>query len=88
MVNPSTTLVLLRTVADHEGQWGWYQFERAFPPGWFVDEPPQMRAKDLLDQLARNDLISTTPEDSRGIYRLTEKGQELLRSSVIASLSN
>ena len=33
MASQTATLIVLRLIAENEGRWGWYQFERAFPPG-------------------------------------------------------
>jgi hypothetical protein len=87
MMNQSTRLTLLRLIKEHEGEWGWYQFERAFPPGWFADEPPSMRAKDFLDRLKMDGLVTTIPGDSHGKYLLTAGGIEVLREAAIGSKS-
>ena len=78
-------LTLLRLIEEHEGQWGWYQFERAFPPDWFSDEPPTARANDLLDQLVHDGLVMTTAGDPHGKYRLTDRGVGVLRASAVPS---
>jgi hypothetical protein len=87
MANPSTTLTLLRVIGEHEGEWGWYQLERAFPPGWFVAEPPDMRAMDLLRQLERDGLVTTTPGEPQRKFCLTDRGKDVLRQAAIDPLS-
>ena len=47
MPSQRASLTILRVIEEHEGEWGWYQFERAFPPGWFADEPPGTRIDPL-----------------------------------------
>lgn len=87
MAGQTARLTLLRLIGEHEGEWGWYQFERAFPPGWFTDEPPTTRAKDILDRLERDGLVTTSPGEARRKYRLTEQGMAALREAAIASAS-
>jgi hypothetical protein len=87
MVNSTARLTFLRLIGEHEGEWGWYQFERAFPPGWFADESPDTTAMDILGQLQRDGLVATTPGDSRGKCRLTERGMDALREGAIGSAS-
>ena len=74
MASQNARLTFLRLIGEHEGEWGWYQFERAFPPGWFTDEPPTTRAKDILDRLERDGLVMTTPGEPQRKYRLTDQG--------------
>jgi hypothetical protein len=85
MAGRNARLTFLRLIADHEGEWGWYQFERAFPPGWFSDEPPTTRAKDVLDRLESDGLVMTAPGEPQRKYRLTEKGRAVLREAPIGS---
>src|SRR5271166_2169576 len=60
MASQNARLTFLRLIDEHEGEWGWYQFERAFPPGWFTDEPPTTRAKDIIDRLEMDGLVTET----------------------------
>jgi hypothetical protein len=85
MAGQDARLTLLRLIEEHEGQWGWYPFERAFPPGWFTDEPPTARAKDLLDQLEKDGLVTTTPGEPQRTYRLTDRGIDVLRAAAVSS---
>jgi hypothetical protein len=87
MVNQTARLTFLRLIGDHDGEWGWYQFERAFPPGWFTDELPNTRAMDILNQLELDGLVSSTPGEPRRKYRLTDQGRHLLREAAITSTS-
>lgn len=79
MTRENSTLSILQVVADHPGEWGWYQFERTFPPGWFRDELPGVTAKQILDRLAAEDLLVAMPGDgAQPKYHLTERGRTLL----------
>lgn len=84
MVNSTARMTILRLVGEHEGEWGWYQFERAFPPGWFAEESPGTRAMDILGQLERDGLVAISDGAPRK-YRLTERGADLLRGAAIGS---
>ncbi len=84
MANPTATLTFLRLIGEHEGEWSWYQFERAFPPGWFADEPPETRAMDILRELERDGLVTTTLGEPQRKYRLTDRGRNVLREAEIA----
>lgn len=81
METQNATLTLLRLIDEHEGEWGWYQFERAFPPGWFTDELPTTRAKDILDRLEMDGLVATIPGEPQRRYRLTDQGRGRLREA-------
>jgi DNA-binding PadR family transcriptional regulator len=85
MASQNARLTILRLIGEHEGEWGWYQFERAFPPGWFTDEPPTTRAKDVLDRLETDGLVTTTPGEPQRKYRLTVQGMDVLREAAIGS---
>lgn len=87
MANQNARLTFLRLIADHDGEWGWYQFERAFPPGWFTDEPPTKRAKEILDQLESDGLVITTSGGPQAKYHLTDEGMSLLKVSGGSSTS-
>jgi hypothetical protein len=87
MVNQTARLTFLRLIGEHEGEWGWYQFERAFPPGWFTDEPPHTRAIDILNQLEKEGLVTTTPGEPQRRYRLTGQGRNVLQEAAVASTS-
>jgi len=81
MASQNARLTFLRLIDEHDGEWGWYQFERAFPPGWFTDEPPTTRAKDILDRLEMDGLVTTTPGEPQRKYRLTDQGMGRLREA-------
>ena len=85
MAHRNAGLTFLRLIEKHHGAWGWYQFERAFPPGWFDDEPPTVRAKDILDRLRSDGLVTTEASDATGKYRLTPQGTETLREATFGS---
>lgn len=85
MASQDARLTLLRLVEEHQGEWGWYQFERAFPPGWFADEPPTTRAKDILDRLEADGLVTITPGEPQRRYRLTDRGMQRLREAAVGS---
>ena len=87
MANQNARLAFIQLIADHDGEWGWYQFERAFPPGWFTDEPPTKRAKEILNQLESDGLVMMTSVGSQAKYRLTEEGMALLKVSGADSTS-
>ncbi len=87
MASQTARVTLLRLIEEHEGEWGWYQFERAFPPGWFTDEPPDTKAMDLLNQLERDGLVTTIPGEPQRRYRLTDQGIEVLRDAALGSTS-
>jgi hypothetical protein len=87
MSNQDARTAFLRLIGEHEGEWGWYQFERAFPPGWFHDEPPTTRAKDILDRLEMDGLVTTTSGEPQRKYRLTKQGLDVLREAEIGLTS-
>ena len=87
MTSPNARLTFLRLIREHEGEWSWYQFERAFPPGWFPDESPTTRAKDILDRLEMEGLIRKTPGGPQPKYKLTDQGVDVLHESAIGSTS-
>jgi hypothetical protein len=79
MTDQNARLTILRLIGQHGGEWGWYQFEQAFPPGWFSDVPPGTRAMDILKQLEADGLVCTTPGTPQRKYVLTDQGQAALR---------
>jgi hypothetical protein len=85
MASQGARLTFLRLIEEHEGDWGWYQFERAFPPGWFSDEKPTTTAKEILDRLERDGLVTTTPGETQRSYRLTDHGFDVLREAAACS---
>ena len=87
MRSHNARLTVLRLIEKHSGEWGWYQFERAFPPGWFTDELPTTKAKDILDQLEFDGLVTTDPGDQQRKYRLTNLGIDAIRRGTIGSAS-
>jgi DNA-binding HxlR family transcriptional regulator len=87
MASQTARLTFLRLIEEHEGEWGWYQFERAFPPGWFTDEPLDTRAMDVLNQLEMDGLVTTTRGEPQRKYRLTDQGRNVLREAAIGSTS-
>ena len=78
MMNQKTKYTFLRSIEEHEGEWGWYQFEHAFPPGWFADEPAGTTARGFLKQLEAEGLVATTPGEPRQKYHLTDQGRAAL----------
>jgi len=87
METRNANLIFLRLIEEPEGEWGWYQFERAFPPGWFSDEPNPTRAKDILDRLERDGLVTTSPDENQRKYRLTLQGVEAIREAALGVTS-
>jgi len=87
MTGLSAGLTFLRLIAEHEGEWSWYQFERAFPPGWFPDESPTTRAKEILDRLEMEGLVTTTPGGPQPKYKLTDRGVDALHEAAVGSSS-
>jgi hypothetical protein len=87
MASQNARLTVLRVIEEHDGEWGWYQFERAFPPGWFTDESPTTRAKDILDQLESDGLVTTAPSAPQRKYRLTAQGIDAIREGALGSAS-
>jgi hypothetical protein len=85
MANQNARLTFLRLIEEHQGQWGWYQFERAFPPGWFIDEPPGKTAKQILDALELDGLVRRDTGEPQQRYWLTDKGMVWLREAAIGS---
>ena len=81
--NAKTTF--LRLIAKHEGEWSWYQFERAFPPGSFLDEAPSTTAKQILDRIVAEGLATATAGEPLRKYRLTSQGIEAAREAAIDS---
>ena len=86
VASQNAKLTFLRLIEQHEGEWGWYQFERAFPPGWFTDESPTTRAKEILARLERDGLVTTIQGEPQRKYRLTDHGIEVLRKGAIGSV--
>jgi len=68
----------LRTIAEHDGEWGWYAFECGFPPGTFSDVPPTTRAMDILRQLEVEGLVTTKAAQPQPCYCLTTNGRAML----------
>lgn len=87
MTLSTARLTVLRLIGDHEGEWSWYQFARAFPPGWFADEPPDTRAIDILHGLEADGLVTKTPGGPQPKYRLTDRGADVLRGAGVGSTS-
>jgi hypothetical protein len=87
MASQNARLTFLRVIEEHEAEWSWYQFERAFPPGWFTDELPATRANDILDELERDGLVTTTLGGPQPKYRLTAQGTDALRTGTVRSVS-
>ena len=83
MTIPTSTLTFLKMIGGHEGELGWYQLERAFPPGWFTEESTTTRAKDILDRLEREGLVTADSGDSQRRYRLTVQGTNVLRGAAV-----
>jgi hypothetical protein len=87
MANQNARPTILRLIGEHEGEWGWYQFERAFPPGWFTDESPNTSAIDILNQLEMEGLVTTNLGEPQRKYRLTDQGRDVLREAALGSTS-
>ncbi len=87
MPGQNARLTFLRLIEERDGEWSWYQFERAFPPGWFAAEPPTTRAKDILDRLENDGLVTTIGGGPQPRYRLTEQGIEAIREGAVGSAS-
>ena len=85
MSNQAAKLTFLSLIGEHEGEWGWYQFERAFPPGWFDDELPDTTAKEILDRLEKDGLVTTTHGEQLRKYLLTDRGIDVLREGALGS---
>jgi DNA-binding PadR family transcriptional regulator len=66
---------LLRSIENHDGQWGWYQLDRAVNPR---DLPDGMTVMDVLSSLEASGLIvqqSATPQNK---FAITEAGRKVL----------
>jgi hypothetical protein len=83
MSHQNARLTFLRLIELHDGQWGWSQFERAFPPGWFIDEAADRTAKQILDAMEANGLVARNGAEPQGKDVLAGKGSERLREAVV-----
>ncbi len=75
MMTHNAKQILLSAVQRHNGQWGWYQFERAFPPG-SIEGNEDARVTTLLAELEQDGLIHQLPVEPQPRYALTAKGHK------------
>lgn len=68
----TTKDTILRRIAAHDGEWGWYQLERFISPN---DLPPGKSVMSLVDELIDEGLIVEVPVNPIPKYRLTDKGK-------------
>jgi DNA-binding HxlR family transcriptional regulator len=87
MTMHTAELTILRLVGEHEGEWGWYQFERAFPPGWFTDLAPTTSALEVLNRLELDGLVTTVPGEPQRKYHLTDQGRTIVQTVAVGSIS-
>jgi DNA-binding HxlR family transcriptional regulator len=66
---------LLALIAEHDGQWGWYQLDRALSVRG-IDVSGLMAALDALER-ARLVAVSLAKPGQQPHYRLTTKGRRL-----------
>jgi DNA-binding HxlR family transcriptional regulator len=75
MFQEQTKMIVLASVEKHNGAWGWYQFERAYPPGSL---PDPVRVFDVLNELERAGLVARTEHAPQPLYCITQTGKALL----------
>jgi hypothetical protein len=82
MQRASARMTVLEAVGLSEGRWERDRYDRAFPPGWFADEPPNTEAFDILYRLQKEGLV-TGPDrsDQARRFALTDLGREALREA-------
>jgi DNA-binding PadR family transcriptional regulator len=78
MLQETTRTIVLASVGKHDGAWGWYQFEQAFPPGRL---PDPVRVFDVLKELESAGLVAQVQAHPQSHYCLTQKGKDLLSVS-------
>jgi DNA-binding PadR family transcriptional regulator len=70
-------LRLLETIADHDGDYGWYQLDRAVSStGVVINE----RLLDVLRELEGNGFLTSASNGSKKdpVYRITEAGRKVI----------
>ncbi|MDG3008016.1 hypothetical protein [Paludisphaera mucosa] len=86
MADAGARMTVLHAVAHFEGRWGKDRLERAFPPGWFADEPPNTSVFKILYALQREGLVAGPDRtDLRWIYVATDRGLAALREAGLDS---
>lgn len=80
MLSAETRNILLKAIQKHDGDWGWYQFERAFPPG-YLDKSGSVSVVDLLTILENDGLVEQVPAEPQARYKLTEKGRTVIATT-------
>jgi DNA-binding HxlR family transcriptional regulator len=75
VLQETTKMIVLASVGKHDRAWGWYQFERAYPPGSL---PDPIRVMDVLNELENAGLVARIPNHPQPLYCLTQKGKDLL----------
>jgi DNA-binding PadR family transcriptional regulator len=68
---------VLERIAQHNGEWGWYQLERCIAP---IDFPPGT-VMTVLKQLQEERLIIEVHSEPMNRYKVTEKGRAQLRQN-------
>lgn len=68
---------LLRAIAKHDGEWGWYQLDRVINPR---DLPNGMTVMDVLRSLESEGMIEQQPATPQNKYLITSTGNVFLRS--------
>lgn len=71
---------LLKTVLDHDEEWGWYPFETAFPPGSFKDVASNITVRDILGSLMEKGLVVLKKKEPQDVYAVTELGRDVMSS--------
>jgi hypothetical protein len=75
-IEESTKVALLKLVADHDGEWGWYQLDRALLMcGYYVAQLPS-----VMDQLSMDGLVKLSGDSqfAKTRYSITEAGRALV----------
>ncbi len=67
---------ILKCVAKHDGQWSWYQLDRALSYGENLSVIH--RLGEALDNLEQEDLIRAEGEGGQPLYWITEVGRQQL----------
>ncbi len=82
MERTSSRMAVLEAVGLSGGRWGWDRYDRAFPPGWFADEPPNTEAFAILWRLQEEGLVAGPDRSDRARpFVLTDRGRDLLREA-------
>lgn len=74
-----TKFTVLSLIAEHNGQWGWYQLDRALAARGTVG----VHWPTVMDKLQRDGLASAVGDAQLAAthYFITESGQSFLRSA-------